>query len=343
MYDHRVPTLEEAIATVRVARGFSQEELAKELGVSQAVYSKGESGVAPFTADRVDRIAEILNVPSDYFTRTTAGVEARVFHRKRASLPVKTDRRIRAEAAVLQSQLSALLGDRRPPLNLPQLAPTDDGALDPRDIAGEVRRAWNIGPGPINNLVDIVERAGIMVLAHDMNALRIDAIATWPPTGSPVIFLATHAPADRQRFTLAHEIGHAVMHHRPRDEQEREADEFASEFLMPAADIIDELQKPTLATLVGLKEKWGVSMQALARRARDLGAMTERQYKSFSIEMSSTGMRSNEPGFVSVEHPKLIQQTVDTRLASGEDQTHIAHSAQMTHHDFAARFLEGQS
>ena len=48
-----------------------------------------------------------------------------------------------------------------------------------------------------------------------------------------------HAPAERYRFSLAHEPGHLVLHQSPGDSsvQERQADEFAAEFLMPARDI----------------------------------------------------------------------------------------------------------
>ncbi len=67
-----MPTLEDAIATARVARGLSQQQLAERLGVSQAVYSKGESGVAPFKPERVGKLARILGFPGEYFFRTEA-------------------------------------------------------------------------------------------------------------------------------------------------------------------------------------------------------------------------------------------------------------------------------
>lgn len=338
-----MPALEDAIATARIARGLSQDEIATMLGISQAVYSKGESGVSAFTPERVQQIAEKLDLPVEYFTADrAAGAEARIFHRKRASLPVKADRRIRAEAALLQAQYSSLLGTDRPDLSLVRMEPSDDGSLDPRDIAEKVRADWGLGDGPIGNLVDVLEKNGVIVVQHDMKALRIDAVATWPRAGVPVVLLATHASADRQRFTLAHELGHAVMHDRPRDNQEREADEFASEFLMPARTIAPELKQLSMASLVRLKERWGVSMQALARRARDLGSMSERQYKTFSIQMSSTGMRTDEPGQVSVEYPTLIKNAVQNRLARGETSKQIAAAALMTQNDLTTRLLEKQ-
>lgn len=242
----------------------------------------------------------------------------------------------------MQSQITALLGVDRPALDLPRIIPTDDGAVLPYDIADDIRDRWDLGMGPIENLVEVLERHGILVLPYDMQSLGIDAIATWPRDGVPVIFLARNAPPDRQRFTLAHELGHAIMHDLPREEQEAEADQFASEFLMPAEAIRQDLEQPTFASLLQLKERWGVSMQALARRARDLNKMTERQYKSFSIEMSSTGMRGNEPGHVSVEHPTLVRRTVHRRLADGEDTVALAATALMTVEEFEDRLYREQ-
>jgi Zn-dependent peptidase ImmA (M78 family)/transcriptional regulator with XRE-family HTH domain len=336
-----VPTNLQAIATARTARGLSQVDLAQQLGVSQAVYSKLESGLAPLSNERLARIAEKLDLPIEYFEAPeTARDEARVFHRKRASLPVQADRRIRAEAAVLQAQLGALLGSELPRLTLPRISPTDNGAVDPTDIADDIRERWGLGNEPIGNFVELLESKGIIVMQHDMQTMRIDAIAMWPHFGQPVIFVSDTAPAARRRFTLAHELGHAIMHDLPRDDQEAEADEFASEFLMPRDGIIGDLQSPTMASLLQLKMKWGTSMWALARRARDLGKMTQREYKSFSIELSSTGMRSHEPGEPDLERPTLVSNSIARRFQDGSSAAEVARSGMMTENDFHRRFLE---
>lgn len=116
----------------------------------------------------------------------------------------------------------------------------------------------------------------------------------------PAAFLINaHAPADRFRFSLAHELGHVILHREPgvTATQERQADEFASEFLLPADTIRTELKQGrlTLPRLLELKHRWGVSMAALLRRASTLGVVSDWQYRNLMVELSAVGYRKQEP------------------------------------------------
>ena len=86
----------------------------------------------------------------------------------------------------------------------------------------------------------------------------------------------------------AHELGHAVMHQIPTEHQEAEADRFASEFLMPAATIRDQLDALTVPKLARLKAEWGASMAALLRRGRDLGRVNDAQYRALNESHCTT-------------------------------------------------------
>jgi Zn-dependent peptidase ImmA (M78 family) len=112
------------------------------------------------------------------------------------------------------------------------------------------------------------------------------------------------------RWTLAHELGHVVMHRHARPDIETEADTFASEILMPADDIRDELRNLTLPKAAALKLEWRVSIQALVRRARDVGAISSDRYKSLCVQISRAGMRKDEPNPVAAETPRNLESVL---------------------------------
>jgi Zn-dependent peptidase ImmA (M78 family) len=111
-------------------------------------------------------------------------------------------------------------------------------------------------------------------------------------------------------------LGHAVLHTVPRPNQEAEADQFAAALLMPATDghaVFDT--DLDLAHLAALKPTWGMSMAALARRAWDLGRISDYRYRELNIELSAAGYRTNEPGAVPNESPTLVPDVIRGDLA----------------------------
>lgn len=318
----------------------TQQQLAKRAGMSQAALSKLESGLADFDLERAARLADELNLRPSFFASTNASAEARVFHRKQASLPIGADKRIRAEATLVHIQLTSLLSDRLPPLRLSRVPLPEDGDFDATDVARRVRVELGLGTEPIDDLVGVLESAGVIVEPTDLRSVRVDAIAAWPTDGAPLIVLNDAAPGDRQRFTLAHELGHAVMHDLPSETQETEADEFAAEFLMPAAAIREELRDLSPASLARLKSKWKVSMAALARRGRDLGTMSDSAYRRFNVEMSATGMNRTEPVTISAERPQLARKLVAGMIADGLPVGTLTDRSMMSDGEFRHRFLE---
>ena len=122
-------------------------------------------------------------------------------------------------------------------------------------------------------------------------------------------------PADRVRFTLAHELGHLVMHKFPSSNMEDEANIFASSFLMPAADIRHSFigrNKIDLALLGALKQEWRVSMQSLLMRAKSLGFIDDSRSSYLWRQMSARGLRLREPAqfdFVR-EEPTILNRLI---------------------------------
>lgn len=328
------------LSVVRVARGLTQGELSAATGISQGVLSKAEGGVVPLDQQRADRLAQALRVPTDLLLLPASGVGSPyVFHRKRSTLLVSKANQLRAVLDLTHLQVAGILANRGPELQLPRVPLPEDGFDGPEDIARVVRTALNLPAGPVPHLLEALERAGVVVVSRPLGSTRVDAIVSWPDGRTPLVLLGDHAPADRQRFTLGHELAHAVMHQVPTEDQEAEADRFASELLMPSAAIRAQLDALTVPKLARLKSEWQVSMAALLRRGRDLGTVSDAQYRTMNIELSRAGYRTAEPVNIPRETPTLLSRVIHDRLDDGETVAAIAHSAQMTEGEFTDLYL----
>jgi Zn-dependent peptidase ImmA (M78 family) len=192
-----------------------------------------------------------------------------------------------------------------------------EGAPQAPDIARVVRAAWHLPKGPMQNLVEAIEDARGIIISFDFKSTSIDAISHWQPMMPPLFFVNKFSPADRVRFTLSHEVGHMIMHHGYVDTDiERQADEFASELLMPEKEIRPYLTNLSLEKLATLKQYWKVSMAALLKRASDLGEITPRRAKSLWTQMGKAGYRMREPSEIDVpkEKPTLLNEIIKTYL-----------------------------
>jgi Zn-dependent peptidase ImmA (M78 family) len=142
---------------------------------------------------------------------------------------------------------------------------------------------------------------------------RRDAFSTWAGgDGAMPVIVVTATPAgDRRRFSVAHELGHLVLHQVSEGSLhtvEQQADAFAAAFLLPEAAMRKVLVPPiTLTTLADLKARWGMSLQALIRRALVLECLTPSQYRSLYAQLGARGWRTHEPVAVPVERPRALR------------------------------------
>jgi Zn-dependent peptidase ImmA (M78 family) len=222
------------------------------------------------------------------------------FYRKKARLAKKLQDRIHAQMnfAVMHIERLTRSADIDADLELRTVDPEEFGS--PAAIARSVRAFWQVPTGPIADLTAIVERAGIIVWVTDIGTDDLSGFSVWKLNQRPLIMINARHPADRQRHTLAHEFAHVIMHHRcmvsEHADVEQQADEFASEFLMPAADIKPHLTGYlNLAKLATLKPIWRVSMGSLLVRAGTLGLVTKRYQSYLWTQMGKNGYRRREP------------------------------------------------
>jgi Zn-dependent peptidase ImmA (M78 family) len=308
--------------------------------------SKAENELSPLSPERLDMIAEALDYPRSIFDWSDEPLglgPSGFYHRKQSGLGKLALNRIEAELGLLLMQLRRLERsvDVEPPHRFPVL---DADEYEPDQAAAVLRATWHLPSGPVDNVVRTVERAGVIVLRRDLGSPKISAMSVNPPGDLPTIVLNTGMPADRERFTIMHEIGHMVMHQVPRDDGEREADAFASAFLMPAGDIAPFLAGGmSIAKAVQLKQHWRCSMSSIIRRAHTLGKIDSGKYKSLNVQISQMGYRKNEPVEVPREEPRILNDVLSVfREDHGYSDSELASVVGLHSHEFHARYGAGR-
>jgi Zn-dependent peptidase ImmA (M78 family)/DNA-binding XRE family transcriptional regulator len=311
---------------LRLARqrlGFTQKTAAARLGILQPVLSRIENGVAVADSALLMKAAQVYQVPIDFFDikEPVYGPPVSVHAMTRGKSDVTSHELdlITAELNIRLMHLARFLEgvDYNAPANLPALDVEQYGS--PEKIASTVRAHWGIPSGPIKNLMQWVERAGIVVGFSKFGGASVSGVTFRVAGRPPLILLNALHPADRTRFTLAHEIGHLVMHRFPTENMEPEANDFASALLMPAPDIRAAFQgrRVTLEFLAALKPEWKVAMQALLMRAMALKLVSPNQARYLWQQISARGWRLREPAELDfpAEKAKVLPSIVSAHLS----------------------------
>jgi Zn-dependent peptidase ImmA (M78 family)/transcriptional regulator with XRE-family HTH domain len=305
----------EMLSLARQTRKVSQPELVQRSGgVSQAQLSKIEHGRIQPVERLVERFAGALRYrPAFFYNSFYQRMSPISFHRKRQKLSPRDLDAIHGQSEIYRLNLKKMIEAVELEARLPA-AP----AIDPDQYSGDisriaqtVRQRWGIARGPIKDVTKIVEDSGIIIVSFDFGSPLIDGFSQHPSDSLPgIIFINSRQPKDRFRFSLAHELAHLVMHHTPNAEMEIQANLFASEFLMPKADIHHQLYNLSVTKFMELKLYWGTSMQALIYKAWQTGRISDRMFKYYNIEMSKRGFRTKEPveWNGSAELPSTLQQ-----------------------------------
>lgn len=305
----------EMIELRRRMLGISQKALSDRVGMSQGTLSKIEQGLKTVTDEQADKLSVALSCPVSFFCmpeRIYGGpISAAPMYRKKASVGIKVLDRLIAEINVRIAHIRKLLQfvEFEPEFEMPSYDPEDYNG-DAGEIARNVRKAWYMPAGPVKNLIEVLERAGCLIIDCDMDDTGLSGVSYNLPGLPPVIFINKNQPLDRYRFTLAHELGHLVMHKSPNQNMESEADTFAAEFLMPARDVSPYLRDMSVEKAATLKPYWRVSMASIIFRAKTLGFVNQGQNEYIWRQMSSRGYRLNEPVQLSAndEKPTLLAE-----------------------------------
>jgi Zn-dependent peptidase ImmA (M78 family)/transcriptional regulator with XRE-family HTH domain len=320
----------ERIRTLRELLGLTQVNLARIAGVAQSWLSDVETGNREAEQRQLDLIAAATGTPVSFFYAqpTVVPLDSLRF-RKLASASKVTRRRIHAFYGESYRVAEDLIKySKYPPATLPYASDQQLRATDVDYFAGLTRKALRLAPDkPIPHLTRALERAGIAtapIVLTDFDTGEIGSsghhfgASYWGGVGEPALIgYFPGEQGDRDRFTMAHELGHLVLHtFRPNSpDPEREANQFASAILIPKSRAVTDIsERTTLTGYARLKAAWGISIQALIMRGADVGVISETRKRSLFVQLSQYGWRKNEPVVVGQESPLLLWSLLTRRF-----------------------------
>jgi Zn-dependent peptidase ImmA (M78 family)/transcriptional regulator with XRE-family HTH domain len=320
--------LSERLNQARQAKGLSLRALAEKVGVSAMMLSKYERAESMPSSDVLLALSDALGVRTEYFFRTTSIDLKRIEHRNkhRWKLPKLEEKKVLAD---VRDQLErwAVLDTVTPapwsvPFALPANLPERIDSLDAiEDIAIAVRGHWNLGLNPIADLIDVLETHGIKVFTTRFDDPRFEGMCARAGEHH-VVVVGRQWPGDRQRFTLAHELGHLVLDERLSDnvDKEKAADRFAGSFLVPKPKVIAALgarrRSLEVYELYLLKQEFGLSIGGWSYRALNVNVFSKAAHAEFWRQLVRKGWNKTEPGEpCPPEKPRLFEQTVYRTLS----------------------------
>lgn len=315
---------------LRLARGMSLDALAAALGgaVTKQALSKYELDKASPSPRMLTLLAGALGVKATQLAASPEATVDFIAYRRRASLPKREQERVESEITLALEQ-RVQLQDRlqlSATLDLPIQAVRISRIEDAEDAAAQIRAQWGLGAEPLANVTATLEDHLVHVLAIDGDH-RFDGISAVVRTNDGQVAAAAvvsdeKVVGERQRLNLAHELGHLVLDVSAladADQIETAAFRFGAALLVPA----DLLRQEVGATrsfisateLLLLKQRFGISIQALVRRLRDVGVITASYYKQWCIDISRLGWRREEPGALPREVPSWLRRHTLRALA----------------------------
>ncbi|SAL55111.1 transcriptional regulator [Caballeronia peredens] len=322
----------------RTRRGWTKARLAKELCLQVRSVQGYESGEYAPEPEKLAAICDLLRFPPEFFSGDDLpSIEPDTASFRSMSKMSATLRNVALGAGVTAFMLNDWIEER---FRLPNANVPDLSDLSPEDAATTLRRMWGLGEAPISNVVHLLESKGIRVYSLAIEARAVDAFSVWH-CERPFVFLNTIKSAEHSRFDAAHELGHLVrdrhsmLHgeaHSPN--MEREANAFASAFLMPKASVLARrVGLLTMEKLIQLKQNWGVSLAALAFRMNQLGLFSEWAYRNLCIQIAKNGYRTSEPNPMRPEISQILRKVFDALRADGVTRSALAHELHIPKED----------
>jgi Zn-dependent peptidase ImmA (M78 family) len=313
----------------RIINGMSLQDVANELSnrgrkLSRAILSKYELNQSTPNALVLRDLAAIFGVKTDYFfSESDVSINWQAF-RKKASVTQVTQERIKFLAGQKVEQLlqvESVCGIEAESSDIPVFRKLN--TLDEAEtIAEELRNRWKLDDLPIKSLSELLESKGIVLVPLPSEIAGMDGLVGSLAGNRKIIVYDMGKSVDRIRLTIAHELGHLVGGNDDYKLNEKLANRFAGAFLAPAKMLYQDMGRSrtsfSIPELCLLKEKYGMSIQALTYRAKDLGILTETAFKSMFISFRSKGISTVEPGIWNYpEEPTRIKQYIFRAVAEG--------------------------
>lgn len=301
--------------------------LSEKAGVSKQMVSRYERGTAQPGLDIFQKIVRTLQFPFDFFTGTNkfdykdegTYFRSRLTSTQSEKMPSETYKKA---AGLVRNMFGEYV-------EFPSLLQEEITSRSPRAAAIQLRKLWGLGDKPIKNVLRLLESHGILVALVNSGSEKIDAHSGYVDVNQHryyvVLVDANSTTFFRQQFSLTHELGHFILHSNSVDPQsldsqeyrqmEKEADEFAAEFLLPAQAFENSISGNlmNLNEYAQLKMKWYVAAGAMVHHARSLRLINANQYLRLQKRISARGWRKQEKldGIVKPSKPELLRESLD--------------------------------
>ena len=300
-------SLGQRIKVSRQAMGLSLRDLESKIDnrVSAQAISKYERDESVPSSGVLSALAEALGVSEDYLVSNTDIVLESVDFRKKSFTSAKEKNQVEAKVLdFLERYLTVedILGLPTVNWDMPREAPWPilNDLVEVEQAALNLRLYWRVGKNPIPNLVVSLEDRGIKILSiplsDNIEGLTARVSRNKRKSTSSVIVVNRNEWGERQRFTIAHELGHMVLEVGSRVDEEKAAHRFAGAFLMPAETLRSEIGKfrksMGWSELFELKRLFGVSVQALTYRCMEIGIFNRSLFQYLFNEFKRRGWRT---------------------------------------------------
>lgn len=321
---HRLPKpIPDRIKEAREAGGYTLDGFAEALGKSRQAVAQFETGQTSPSGETLADIVRLTHQSLSFFVSAPPrrGGVGTVFWRSLKRMEQHHRSRI-ARRLQWTSDIVNLANEfiEFPEVDLPdwEFNPETADDDDIEAAAEHLRDHWSIGLGPITNLCALLESKGVIVVREDVDCPDMDGVSTWI-NGRPFVLLSGEVESGpRDTFNLAHELGHLYLHalvevdSRNLAKIEKQANRFASAFLMPAESFSKELIGTSLEFFKTLKRRWGVAIAAMAYRGKDLNLVSDSQFSYIFRQMNAKRIRKSEPldDFFPVSRPELLRQAI---------------------------------
>lgn len=304
----------EQLTFAREYRGLTQTALAAKVkGLSQSNLSKYEKGLGGLSDNMLSLIMSVFDFPMKFLDMNIVNKVDSKHYRKKATITVKTRNEIDRTISMIAYCFDWLSEF----VELPEYTfgyYDMDSGISPEELAEHIRNKYRLGVLPICDICNFLERNGVFIYMWDCPNEEFDGVSLITDAGNHLVIVNRNRSNDRIRFTFAHELGHILMHECPsypvfsNRDKEKEANSFASEFLIPTQMAKRNLANVKLGQLPELKKYWLVSMASLLEKAKKINAVTNEKYTSMRIEFSRRHWNKKEPYEVPIDSPTVFEQ-----------------------------------
>lgn len=314
------------LTLARKFRKLTKRALALLIGVTDRSITAYETGENEPGDDKVRILSNVLTFPLSFFyADDIEEIPTEMVSFRALSKTTAMDR----DKTVVEGQFAKVITKwldsyfSLPDVDLPDLlSEIDNKKYIPEAVAESLRSYWGLGQLPIPNLLNLLESKGVMVFSLSSDCDGTDGFSFWDG-GRPYILYDPTKTAERSRFDLAHELGHLVLHRdKPvailRKDKERDANQFASAFLMPLKGLLSRCPREvTVQSLIEHKQYWNVSVAALNYRLHKIGKTSDWIFRTICSQIAAYG-RTREPYSLPPESPLVVAKAFEALKAEGK-------------------------